>query len=101
MAGSGAAISVKEAEGVCGEALRTQRNPWLYLGCFQEITPSSLHSLTCFRSVTAFRLVFLTADGADVAIFAGVGGTMTVIPSATDLNFWVRWVGARLLVCRS
>jgi len=45
--------------------------------------------------------VFLTADGADVAIIAGVRGTMTGVPSATDLDFWVEWVGVQLLVCRS
>jgi len=46
-------------------------------------------------------LAFLTVDGADVAIFAGVRGTTTGVPLATDLDVWVKRVGAILLVRRS
>src|SRR5882724_8924938 len=101
MSGKGAAISVYVVEGVHGDALRTQRKPWLHLGHFQEDIPNSLHSLTCFSSTTAFRLVFVPADDADVTILAGIGSASASIPSVTDLDVQIVGVRMRLFGGRS
>src|SRR5882724_417043 len=94
MSGKGAAISVYVAEGVRGDALRTQRKPQLHLGRFQEDIPNSLRSLACFSSTTAFHLVFVPADDADVTILAGIRSASASVPSVTDLD--VRVVGVRM-----
>ena len=94
MSGKGAAISVYVAEGVHGDALWTQRKPRLHLGCFQEDIPNSLRSLACFSSATAFRLVFVPTDDADVMILAGIGSASASNPLVTDLD--VRIVGVRM-----
>src|SRR5882724_6173033 len=101
MSGKGAAISVYIAEGVRGDALRTQRKPRLHLGHFQEDIPNSLRSLTCFSSATAFRLVFVPADDTDVTILAGIGSASASVPSATDLDVWVVGIRTRFFGGRS
>ena len=82
------------------DALHTHRKPWLHLGHFQHVTPSSLCCLTSFRCIAVFCLMLLATGDADVSVFAIFGHAAAGVPPATDFDIQIERVGLRFLCCR-
>ena len=61
---------VNVVDGVKEGVSQTQRKPQLHLGRFHYSELKLIHSLTSFKSFTAFHLMLLHTDDADVSVLA-------------------------------